>query len=238
MKRKLEEVDLPAKKQKNRSARGCFIVFEGLDRTGKTTQSTQLREYLASEKVKVHHMRFPQRQTPVGKSINSYLQSSLELDDMAIHLLFAANRWEVRKTIEDRLNNGETIVADRFSYSGVAYSAAKEREGMDIDWCWSPEINLPEPDLIFFLDIDPKEAAKRGEYGEERYEKLDFQIKVRKKFHEIIKRDSANWQKIDATASIEEIQNSVREEAMKAIKATEEMPLNRIKKLGESAESG
>jgi len=232
MKRKVDEEKELRKKQKvEKMNRGCFIVFEGLDRTGKTTQSQKLQEYIAQEKVKVHHMRFPQRQTAVGKSINSYLQSSLELDDMAIHLLFSANRWEVRKTIEDRLNSGETIVADRFAYSGVAYSAAKERKGMDVDWCWNPEINLPQPDLIFFLDLDPKEAEKRGEYGEERYEKLDFQMKVRNKFHSIIERDSANWIKIDATGSIDDIQNVVRKEAMKAIKEAAGKPLGRITRL-------
>ena len=50
---------------------------------------------------------------------------------------------------------------------------------MDISWCKQSDAGLPKPDLVIFLDLDPLEAQKRGEYGAERYEKLAFQSKVR-----------------------------------------------------------
>ena len=57
--------------------------------------------------------------------INSYLQSKTDINDNAIHLLFSANRWEMSQNITDTLNKGTTIIADRYAYSGVAYSVAK-----------------------------------------------------------------------------------------------------------------
>jgi dTMP kinase len=71
--------------------------------------------------------------------INSYLQSKTEMDDGAIHLLFSANRWEKRAAMEAKLQSGVTLVVDRYSYSGVAFTAAKKMEGLDLEWCKAPE---------------------------------------------------------------------------------------------------
>jgi dTMP kinase len=68
----------------------------------------------------------------MGKMISSYLSSQMDLDDASIHLLFSANRWEKRALMEAKLRAGTTLVVDRYSYSGVAFSAAK---GLDLDWC-------------------------------------------------------------------------------------------------------
>lgn len=70
-------------------------------------------------------MHFPSRTTEIGSTINSYLKNSKELNDQVIHLLFSANRWEFLKEMQDLLNAGTTLVVDRYSYSGVAYSVAK-----------------------------------------------------------------------------------------------------------------
>jgi len=75
--------------------RGALIVFEGCDRSGKTTQVQRLVERLNSQGKASRMMRFPDRTTGIGKVINSYLTCSEELDDRAIHLLFSANRWLV-----------------------------------------------------------------------------------------------------------------------------------------------
>ena len=113
--------------------RGAFILFEGVDRCGKTTQCTRLLEWLRSSmgEEKVEFMRFPDRTTSIGTTINSYLTNAQEMDDRAIHLLFAANRWEAAANIRQKLAAGVTIVCDRYSYSGVAFTSAKP--GMDLD---------------------------------------------------------------------------------------------------------
>jgi len=77
--------------------------------------------------------------------------------------------------MEEKLKTGTTLIVDRYSYSGVAFSSAK---GLDIEWCKAPEIGLLAPDSVLYLDISPERAAERGGYGDERYERVEFQKKV------------------------------------------------------------
>jgi dTMP kinase len=140
--------------------RGIFILFEGVDRCGKTTQSQLLAQKLADDTndIKAELIRFPDRTTTIGQIIDSYLKSKSELNDHSIHLLFSANRWEAKKSIEEKLNAGIHLVCDRYAYSGVAFTSAKE--GMDLNWCKSCDSGLPSPDCIIYLDILPEEASQ------------------------------------------------------------------------------
>jgi dTMP kinase len=87
--------------------RGAFIVLEGLDRSGKTTQTAKLVEQIQRQGKECKLIKFPgkilrgiindvDRTTTIGKMIDSYLRSAEDLDDHVIHLLFSANRWEAR----------------------------------------------------------------------------------------------------------------------------------------------
>ncbi|KAI0618626.1 Thymidylate kinase [Pyrenophora tritici-repentis] len=130
-------------------ARGKLIVFEGLDRAGKSTQCQKLVEDLQNDGVKVRHMRFP----------------------------------------------------DRYYYSGCVYSAAKQNPNMSLEWCRNPELGLPRPDLCIFLDISAEDAAKRGGYGAEKYEKKDMQDRVRVLFETLMQRkEGEDFVRIDAGA--------------------------------------
>ncbi|KAF2467802.1 P-loop containing nucleoside triphosphate hydrolase protein, partial [Lindgomyces ingoldianus] len=149
-------------------ARGKLIVFEGLDRAGKSTQCKMLVEGLQKDGLKVRHIRFPDRTTPIGQMINSYLSGQSEQEDHVIHLLFSANRWELAASIQTDLSAGITIVIDRYYYSGCVYSAAKNNPSLDLTWARHPEEGLPRPDLCLFLDISAEDAAKRGGYGTEK----------------------------------------------------------------------
>ena len=137
--------------------RGAFILFEGVDRSGKSTQAGMLANYIASKQTS-EFIRFPERTSVIGKLINSYLTSASNMSDETIHLLFSANRWEASKGIEEKLASGTTLICDRYAYSGVAFSSAK---GIDLDWCKAPDIGLPAPDAIIFLDLTVEEAATR-----------------------------------------------------------------------------
>lgn len=81
------------------SKRGAFIVFEGIDRSGKSTQSLNLAEALNAEHIKTKHMRFPDRTTEIGKMCGAYLQNAKQVEDHCIHLLFSANRWEAKYVV-------------------------------------------------------------------------------------------------------------------------------------------
>jgi dTMP kinase len=74
--------------------RGALLLFEGVDRCGKTTQAQRLAADLAAEGVPTAPMRFPDRTTAIGSKLHEYLTRAEEMDDRAVHLLFAANRWE------------------------------------------------------------------------------------------------------------------------------------------------
>jgi thymidylate kinase len=66
------------------------------------------------------------------------------------------------------------LVNLRYAFSGVAFSAAKE--GLSIDWCKQPDRGLPRPDVVYFLNVSQEEANKRAGFGEELYEKAEFQV--------------------------------------------------------------
>lgn len=134
------------------------------------------------------------------------------MSDQTIHLLFSANRWEASQEIENKLASGCTLVCDRYAYSGVAFSSAK---GLDLDWCKSCDVGLPSPDCIIYLDMPVEDAATRGSYGEERYEKIDFQKKIRDKFMILKAEDDAlhkhiKWYVLDARNSIDDIHHEIQ----------------------------
>lgn len=82
----------------------------------------------------------------------------------------------------EALDGGTSLVLDRYAISGVAYSAAK---GLDLSWCKVSDHGLPRPDLVLFLDVPGEGMACREGYGEERYERVEFQQKVRSAYEEL-----------------------------------------------------
>ncbi len=164
---------LPGKKAiksaASQSTRGTFILLEGVDRCGKTTQCSLLLKHLISLSIAAVAMRFPDRTTSVGQLIDGYLRSGNDLDDRAVHLLFSANRWEAAPKLTQDLVDGKTIICDRYAYSGVAFSSAKTKddrscdgEDLSVDWCRAPDVGLPAPDAVIFLDLSQEESEKRG----------------------------------------------------------------------------
>ncbi|KAI8933082.1 hypothetical protein NX059_009726 [Plenodomus lindquistii] len=191
--------------------RGQLIVFEGLDRAGKSTQCEKLVADLRNDGRAVMHLRFPDRTTPIGQMINSYLSGQSEQEDHVIHLLFSANRWEAVPSITAALESGTTVIIDRYYYSGCVYSAAKHNPSLSLAWSRHPEVGLPRPDLCIFLDISAEDAAKRGDYGSEKYEKKEMQDRVRELFEEMMGKEEGEFVKIDAGSGIEEVAGRIRE---------------------------
>ncbi|WWC86178.1 thymidylate kinase [Kwoniella dendrophila CBS 6074] len=194
------------------SSRGAFIVFEGLDRCGKSTQVSRLVDRLEREGRKARLQKFPDRTTAIGKMIDAYLQSKAEMDDHAIHLLFSANRWECAAAIKRDLEQGITVIADRYAFSGIAFSAAK---GLPFDFCLQPDKSLPLPDLTLYLTLPQEEASGRSQFGEERYETVSMQQATRKQFalvaQEVIKiHGEDRWIEIDARGTIEELEDRIK----------------------------
>lgn len=193
--------------------RGQLILIEGLDRSGKSTQASLLVSKLghassssssSSPPCSSKLLKFPDRTTPIGKLINEYLTNKeFQLDDQAAHLLFLANRWELNQEIHNLLNQGCFVVLDRYIYSGIAYTLAKNNlDDSDanksisrgkkssnlasVDWLLGPDKGLPKPDLTMFLTLDLEEISKRKGWGNERYELQQFQAKVKRCFLQIL----------------------------------------------------
>ena len=147
------------KRENLSNSRGLFIVFEGLDKTGKSTQSKLLVDTLNKSNMPTRLYKFPDRTTAIGTMIDKYLSKEIDLNDNTVHLLFSANRWETIDGIKSCIADGVNVVADRYAYSGVAYSAAKNKPDMTMDWCKSCDTNLPRPDVVFFMDR-PNDLSK------------------------------------------------------------------------------
>merc|ERR1719262_735248 len=207
--------------------RGLFFVFEGLDRSGKSTQSKLLTKRL-EESGQVKWMCFPNRATAVGKLIDMYLRRMVELPDETIHQLFSANRWESMASIVETLNSGTSVVCDRYAFSGVAYSAAK---GLDLSWCQTPDIGLPVPDGVFFLHVDESVGASRANFGDERYENTDMQGSVRNMFREARLRAGVNWHDVDGARDIQVIHSEIDASVQDIWKSEQENDLRQIQRL-------
>ncbi|GJJ72671.1 dTMP kinase [Entomortierella parvispora] len=197
-------------------ARGRFILLEGCDRAGKSTQCAMLVKALQERGHSVELCKFPERTTTIGQMIHAYLTNSKELDDKAIHLLFSANRWEAMQAMKRKLEQGTHLVVDRYAYSGVAFSTAK---GLDLKWCMNPDKGLVRPDLTLFLDLPTAEAERRGGFGEERYEKRELQEKVREVF---LRLKAKEWVVVDARKSIEAMHQEILNEAEQKIREGEQ----------------
>ncbi|KAJ5323712.1 hypothetical protein N7476_002312 [Penicillium atrosanguineum] len=196
--------------QQTRTQRGALIVVEGLDRAGKSSQCEMLQTYLKEQGHSVKYIRFPDRTTPIGKLIDSYLRGSANQEDHAIHLLFSANRWEIAKSIEEDINSGITVIVDRYSYSGAVYSAAKA----------NPTLSL---------DISAEEAAKRGGYGAERYENETMQTRVRELFRTLFERQKDVYV-VDAGKTLTEVSKDIQNAVLNCLACLD--TIGSLRKLG------
>lgn len=206
--------------------RGALVVLEGVDRAGKTTQGKKLVEALEQNGRPAEMMRFPDRTTTIGKLISAYLENKSDLEDHTVHLLFSANRWELVPLMKKKLEQGITLVVDRYAFSGVAFTSAKP--GFCLDWCKQPDVGLPKPDLVMFLQLSPAEAALRGQYGQERYENSAFQKAVQERFQQLMEDPSVNWQVIDASQSVEDVHKDITAHSIRAINTAQRQPLGEL----------
>ncbi len=194
-------------------------MFEGLDRSGKSTQSRMLADALNAKSMATEIWRYPNRGTSIGQLINSYLSRQIELDDHAVHLLFSANRWETVSEMRQKLNSGVNLVLDRYAYSGVAYTSAKT--GFDFDWCKQCDVGLPKPDLVCFLDTKNVSVESREAFGEERYESTDFQKQVYTNFNKLFDLEGGSTSEcmiLNAKDTIEKLHETIVESVLERAK--------------------
>jgi len=165
----------------NKEGRGAFIVLEGCDRMGKTTQAKALALALEAEGIPAVFMSSPDRSLKTGDLINQYLKKEIpEATAEWAQLLFAANRREAQATILKHLKAGTTVVMDRYILSARVYSISS---GCDAIWIYELDRGLIRPDVTFLLDAPVEIVASRREGdAKEIFDGLDFQQRLRAGF--------------------------------------------------------
>ena len=148
--------------------KGALIAFEGLDQSGKQTQAEGLRDHVTAQGRECHLLSFPDYSTAVGNEISRALHGEHHYAPDTMQLLYVANRYEKRESIEALLAAGAILVCDRYIASSIAYG-----EAQDLDPVWLTDIQryLPKPDLTIVLDIAPETAVARKARGRDRYER-------------------------------------------------------------------
>lgn len=142
-----------------------FIVLEGLDGAGKSTQIRMLRRLFAERGVESEYVHFPRFDSPVyGQLIARFLRGEFggvqEVDPYLVALIFAGDRADAAPQIRQWLAEGKAVVLDRYVYSNVGFQCAKLPAGEErdrlADWIVNLEFGhnaLPRPDLSLFLDV-------------------------------------------------------------------------------------
>ena len=142
-----------------------FILLEGLDGAGKSTQIRMLRQLFADRGVESEYVHFPRFDSPVyGQLIARFLRGEFggvqEVDPYLVALIFAGDRADAAPQIRQWLAEGKAVVLDRYVYSNVGFQCAKLPAGEErdrlADWIVNLEFGhnaLPRPDLSLFLDV-------------------------------------------------------------------------------------
>ncbi len=117
-----------------------------------------------------------------------------------------------RENIKATLAAGTSIVIDRYYYSGIVYSAAKDNPSLSLEWARCPEVGLPRPDICIFLKLSTDGAAQRAGFGQEKYEKREMQDRVRDLFDDLTLQrqpEASDTEVIDASTSMDEVESQV-----------------------------
>jgi dTMP kinase len=195
---------------------GLFITFEGIDGSGKSTQSQLLYDALNDLGISVIQTREPGGS--IGAEIIRSLLVSGDTDrwsaETEILLFTAARRDHLEKTIQPALTKNQIVICDRFVdstrvYQGVARADLRQT----VDELHSIIIKK-EPDITFIIDSDPEKSLTRGlarNSGEDRFEEfgLEFQKKLRNGFSELSKTEKSRCHLINGMRSKEEVSNDI-----------------------------
>lgn len=177
----------------NNLKKGKFIVFEGIDGCGKSTQAKMLKEHFEKNKQRVF-TTFEPTYGQTGTLLHKILSGEAKADPAVVAALFAADRLEhitdPNEGMKSCLEKGENVICDRYYFSSLAY------QGSELDENWIFALNskakeLLKPDIIIFLDVSPLAAVERITNGRESfeiYENTEKLTAVREKYFSLFER--------------------------------------------------
>jgi dTMP kinase len=182
-----------------------FVCIEGLDGCGKTTQTKLLVRNLRKIGYDAVYTAEPSR-GKIGRFIKRYcLHGEERLPAVVEALLFAADRFEhVKNEVVPALNEGKTVVSDRYVYSSYAYQGAA---GLDLKWIEKVNEHAICPDLAIFVDVEPEIVVKRLKPKKSVMEDLETQRKVREVYLDFVKK--GKLVRIDGNKPIKDVANEI-----------------------------
>lgn len=191
--------------------RPLFIVIEGVDGSGKTTQIELLKKRFKEQQLKIMDTHEPS-DGPVGMLIRNVMKERIQTDPSTVAALFVADRLDHINNpvngMKKRMEEGYNIICSRYYFSNYAFQS----EYVPIDWlvsCNSLCKEYLQPDLVFYLSVDPETCSKRiaaGRVDIEIYETLEKITRTHQEFLEVFDQygKDENIHIIDGNRSIEE----------------------------------
>lgn len=193
---------------------GRLTVIEGIDGAGGETQSKLLLNFLKGKGLPVVRLTYPDYSGPIGRLIHEYLHRKFEFSTELQFLLYAADYLKDQDNIKKFLNDGKTVICDRYFTSALAYQGLG---GFPIEKAlkFAELFEIRKPDIIIFLRVSPETSMKR-KHGEKK--SLDRNESDRAflgrvaKFYETLIGGQAfgEWVAVDGEKSIEEVSREVR----------------------------
>lgn len=176
----------------NKDNRGAFIAFEGIDGSGKSTQSALLIQKLRQEGIPCYATMEP-TDAPIGSLIRQVMTGRVKTDNKAVAALFAADRLDHLLNevdgIVSKIESGVTVVTDRYYFSSYAYNSVH----MPMEWVIKANEQssaILRPSVTVYIDIDPDTALDRiakNRFRQELFEKKSMLVKVRDNYMKAFK---------------------------------------------------
>jgi dTMP kinase len=196
--------------------KGVFIVIEGLDGSGKTTQASLLAKKL-EQNYKVLLTAEPSH-GKIGTFIREgYLYEDKRLPTEAEALLFAADRIEhMYSEVKPALDEGKLVICDRYIYSSLAYQGGA---GLSLEWIKTINARALQPDFSMFIDVSPDKVIERLQRKKSVMETLETQTKVREVYLKYVAK--GELVRIDGDRPKEAVAGELNAKVLGLLKASE-----------------
>ena len=185
--------------------RGKIIALEGIDQSGKRTQTRLLAEELERKGARVGTISFPIYRSPSGRQIQRFLAGKQEYPATALHMLYSLNRWENQELITNLTEKSDFVIADRYYPSNLAYGVSR---GLGLEWLQGLDRGLPTASLVIVLDVPVLSSFGRKSSGRDVHERdKKLLLRVGLTYRTLAKK--LYWKMVDANRPVEEVHEAV-----------------------------
>ncbi len=184
---------------------GKIIDIEGIDQSGKRTQTRLLADELRRKGARVSTISFPLYKSSSGKQIQRFLQGKQEYPATALHMLYSLNRWENQELITNLTEKSDFVIADRYYPSNLAYGVSR---GLSLEWLQGLDRGLPTASLVIVLDVPVLSSFGRKSSGRDVHERdKKLLLRVGLTYRKLAKK--LDWKMVDANRPVEEVHEAV-----------------------------